>query len=51
MALMFIFFNHPHLRPDHAAYWFLMQVGMIFGFLTSYPANNWLIRHRVKEGM
>jgi hypothetical protein len=51
MALMFFVFNDPHLRPDHAAYWFLMQVGMILGFLTSYPANNWLIRHGVKEGM
>lgn len=52
MALMFfVFFNDPHLRPDHAAYWFLMQVGMILGFLTSYPANNWLIRHAIKEAM
>ena len=60
MALMFfVFFNDPHLRPDHAAYWFLMQIGMILGFLTSYPAsfltsypaNNWLIRHGIKEAM
>lgn len=52
MALMFfVFFNDPHLRPDHAAYWFLMQVGMILGFLTSYPANNWLIRFEIKEAM
>jgi hypothetical protein len=52
MALtFFVFFSDPHLRPDHAAYWFLMQVGMILGFVTSYPANNWLIRHGVKEGM
>ena len=52
MALMFfVFFHDPHLRPDHAAYWFLMQVGMILGFLTSYPANNWLIRHGIKESM
>ncbi|HKO27925.1 MAG TPA: DUF4396 domain-containing protein [Solirubrobacteraceae bacterium] len=52
MALMFfVFFTHPHLRPDHAAYWFLMQVGMVLGFLTSYPANRWLIRHRIKEAM
>jgi len=28
-----------------------MQVGMILGFLTSYPANAWLIRHGIKEGM
>jgi hypothetical protein len=52
MALMFfVFFGHPHLQPDHAAYWFLMQIGMILGFLTSYPANSWLIRHEIKEGM
>jgi hypothetical protein len=52
MALMFyVFFPDPHLTPDHAAYWLLMQVGMILGFLTSYPANRWLIRHGIKEAM
>jgi Domain of unknown function (DUF4396) len=52
MALMFfVFFPNPHLKPDHAAYWFLMQIGMILGFLTSYPANRALIRHGIKEGM
>jgi hypothetical protein len=52
MALMFfVFFKDPHLTPDHAAYWFLMQIGMILGFLTSYPANSWLIRLGIKEAM
>jgi hypothetical protein len=52
MALMFfVFFPSPHLTPNHAAYWFLMQVGMILGFLSSYPANSWLIRHGIKDGM
>jgi hypothetical protein len=52
MALMFfVFFDHPHLKPDHAAYWFLMQIGMILGFLTSYPANAWLITRGIKEAM
>jgi hypothetical protein len=52
MALMFfVFFKHPQLRPDHAAYWFLMQVGMILGFVTSYPANSWLIRRGAKDAM
>ena len=52
MALMFfVFFPNPHLKPDHAAYWFLMQVGMILGFLTSFPANRWLITRGIKEGM
>jgi uncharacterized protein DUF4396 len=52
MALMFfVLFPDPHLKPNDAVYWLLMQVGMILGFLTSYPANSWLIRHGVKEGM
>ena len=52
MALLFfVFFTDSHLKPDHAAYWFLMQVGMILGFLTAYPANSWLIKHGIKEGM
>jgi hypothetical protein len=51
MALMFfVFFGHP-LRQDQAAYWFLMQVGMMLGFVTSYPANAWLIRRGIKEAM
>jgi hypothetical protein len=32
-------------------YWFLMQIAMIVGFLTSYPANWWLVTHGVKEAM
>jgi hypothetical protein len=52
MALIFyVFFPAPHLKPDQAAYWLLMQVGMILGFLTSYPVNSWLIRHGIKEAM
>ncbi len=52
MALMaFVFFPDPHLRPDRAAYWFLMQIGMALGFLTAYPMNWWLIRRGIKEAM
>jgi len=42
---------HPHLKPTDPAYWFLMQIGMIIGFFTSYPANWWLIRKGFKEAM
>lgn len=42
---------HPHLKPNDPAYWFLMQIGMIVGFFTSYPANWWLIRRGWKEAM
>jgi hypothetical protein len=52
MALMaFVFFPDPHLHPDNAVYWFLMQIGMIMGFATAWPANVWLIRSGVKEPM
>ena len=32
-------------------YWFLMQIGMIAGFFTAWPANAWLIRAGIKESM
>jgi len=52
MALtFFVFFPQPHLRPTEAGYWFMMQIGMILGFFTSYPANRWLIKAGWKEAM
>ena len=29
----------------------MMQVGMIVGFFTAYPVNQWLVRHGWKEKM
>jgi Domain of unknown function (DUF4396) len=52
MALtFFVFFPHPHLNPTEAGYWFMMQIGMILGFFTSYPMNRWLIKAGWKEAM
>ncbi|MGN6446445.1 DUF4396 domain-containing protein [Amnibacterium sp.] len=52
MALMaFVFFPDPHLTPASPVYWFLMQIGMIIGFGTAWPANVWLIKRGVKEAM
>ena len=53
MALMaFVFFPAPHhLPPTSAAYWFLMQIGMIIGFFTSWPANVWLVKRGIKVPM
>lgn len=53
MALMaFLFFPAPHhLMPSAPAYWLLMQVGMIVGFLTSWPANVWLLDRGIKVAM
>ena len=50
-VIQLILFTRPHLTPDHAAYWLLMQVGMVLGFLTAYPVNVWLIRRGVKTAM
>jgi hypothetical protein len=52
MALMFwVFFPSPHLEPNEATYWFLMQIGMAIGLATSYPANVILIHLGIKEAM
>jgi len=51
MALVhYVLFTHPP-KPHEASYWFMMQLAMILGFLTSYPANWWLVRKGIKEEM
>jgi len=47
----FILFVHPHLKPNQPAYWFMMQIGMVLGFFTSYPMNRWLVKAGWKEAM
>jgi hypothetical protein len=32
-------------------FWFMMQIVMLAGFLTSYPVNWWLLRAGIKEEM
>lgn len=53
MAVMtFVLFPAPHhLTPGSPAYWLMMQAGMIIGFLTSWPANIWLVRRGIKVPM
>jgi hypothetical protein len=53
MAVMaFVLFPAPHpLMPSSAAYWLLMQAGMIIGYLTSWPANVWLVKRGIKVPM
>ncbi len=36
-------------RSTEAIFWFMMQIGMIFGFFTSYPANIFLLKSGWKE--
>lgn len=51
MALFHLVFWQPPLAVDTPTYWFMMQVGMIIGFFTSWPMNVWLIRRGLKEKM
>lgn len=52
MALTyFVIFPSPHLHPTGAVFWFMMQVGMILGYFTSYPANIFLLKAGWKEKM
>ena len=52
MALTYyVIFPDPHLRVDEAVFWFMMQIGMIIGFFTSYPANIFLLKAGWKEKM
>jgi hypothetical protein len=46
----FLIFGHeiPKTSP---VFWFMMQIGMLAGFVTSYPVNWWLIRKGLKEAM
>ena len=39
MALMQLVMSPAHLHPDHAAFWFLVQIRMIIGFFTSWPVS------------
>jgi len=55
MALAYFYiFRHllgTELSTDTVEFWFMMQIAMICGFLTSYPVNWWLLRTGIKEKM
>lgn len=39
------------LEANTALFWFMMQVGMVVGFATTYPMNWWLVKAGIKHGM
>lgn len=41
----------PRLKPTQPVYWFSMQIAMVIGFATAFPANWWLIGKGWKEKM
>jgi hypothetical protein len=42
---------HPRLEANSAVFWFMMQLGMVAGFATSFPMNMFLIKIGIKEAM
>jgi hypothetical protein len=52
-ASLAIFRGHfgAELTTNSFEFWFMMQIAMICGFITSYPVNWWLIRAGIKERM
>jgi hypothetical protein len=48
-VVYFQFVPRPELTSP--TYWFMMQIGMVLGFIASYPPNWYLVRSGVKPGM
>ncbi|WP_186577271.1 DUF4396 domain-containing protein [Aquibacillus kalidii] len=50
MAIVHLTFNNPPI-PSEPTYWLMMQIAMILGFITSYPANMILVKKGIKSTM
>jgi hypothetical protein len=48
IVVFVLFGDLPKTGP---VFWCMMQLAMVFGFLTSYPANWWLLKKGWKERM
>ncbi len=48
---LFLLFSPESLPKNGPVFWFMMQLAMCAGFLTSYPVNWWLLRRGIKEAM
>lgn len=51
MAIATFLIFGRELDKDDPVFWFMMQIAMLAGFMTSYPVNRWLIRAGIKEKM
>ena len=51
MAIVVFGIVGHELPKTGPVFWFMMQIAMLAGFVTSYPVNWWLLRSGVKEKM
>jgi Domain of unknown function (DUF4396) len=49
--IYFVLFPSPHLNVNEAVFRFMMQIGMMVGFVTSNPVNIFLVKSGWKEKM
>jgi hypothetical protein len=49
MAIAFFLIFKHKIPASDPLFWFMMQVGMLLGFITAYPVNWWLIKKGIKE--
>jgi hypothetical protein len=47
---VFAIYGHE-IEKTSPVFWFMMQIAMWFGFMTSYPVNWWLLKSGMKEKM
>lgn len=48
--VVFLIFGYE-IEKTNPVFWFMMQIAMLAGFLTSYPVNRWLVNKGIKERM
>lgn len=48
--VIFVLIGHE-MEKTNPVFWFMMQIPMLVGFLTSYLANWWVIKKGIKEKM
>ncbi len=51
MAIAFFLIFKHNIPATDPLFWFMMQVGMLLGFITAYPMNWLLIKKGIKEAM
>jgi hypothetical protein len=52
MAVVYFLLMRTHaIDPSMAVFWFMMQIGLVVGVVTTYPANWLLVKWGVKGGM
>ncbi len=51
MALAHFVLLPGHPGPLSIVFWFMMQIGMMLGFMSAYPANWLLVKWGIKPGM